>query len=130
MTDFVNPRDPAAVAAVLQVALPAVGMTGLLQQLAAVPGLVVQLPQPGRLFRPAVPGVVAYGDRTARCEPSGRLHLEHVVGGVVLSREDVPPVRVAEVLAALVCRAVADTGAADDVSVQLTALRDAVAAAT
>lgn len=129
MTSFVDPHDPAAVTAVLQTALTALGMAGLLQQLAAVPGLAVALPQPAKLFRPAVPGVVAYGDRTVRCEPSGRLQVEHVVGAVVLSREAVPPVRAGEVLAGLVRRAVEDTGRADDVSVQLTALRDAVAAA-
>jgi hypothetical protein len=129
VTGFVDPRDPAAVTAVLQAALAALGVSGVLQQLTGVPGLVVRPPQAGRLLRAAVPGVVAYGDRTARVEASGRVRLEHVVGGVVLSRDDVPPVRVAAELAGLVTRSVADTGAGDQVSVLLTALRDAVAAA-
>lgn len=129
MSDFVDPRDPAAVAAVLQAGLASLGLSGVLQQLAGVPGLVVRPPQPGRLLRAGVPGVVAYGDRVARVEASGRVTLEHVVGGVVLSRDDVPPVRVAEALAGLVCRSVGDTGAGDEVSVLLTSLRDAVAAA-
>ena len=130
MSGFVDARDPSAVAAVLQGALAALGLSGVLQQLEDVPGLTVQPPQPGRLFRAAVPGSVTYGDQTARCEATGQVQLEHVVGGVVLSRDTVAPVRVAEVLASLVCRAVADFGTADDVSVRLTALRDAVAAAS
>jgi hypothetical protein len=128
VSGFVDAGDQAAVAAVLEAALPALGLSGVLQQLARVPGLVVRPPQPGRLLRSAVPGVVAYGDQTARVEASGRVRLEHVVAGVVLSRDDVPPVRVAGTLAGLVTRSVADTGAGDEVSVLLTALRDAVAA--
>lgn len=130
MTSFVDPRDPQAVEAVLRAALPVVGVAGVLQQLTAVPGLTVRLPERGRLLRGAVPGVAAYGDRALRLEESGRGQLEHVVGGVVLARDDVPPVRLAGVLAALVTRSLDDSGADDDVSVLLTSLRDAVAAAT
>ena len=126
MSDFVDPTDPAAVEAVLAKALTAIGPEALLTQLSGVPDLEVRPARSGGLLRPPVPGTVGYGDRRLVLGSKSAV-LEHQVGGVVLARDAVPRTSVAGTLAALVCRAVSESGAADDVSVLLTALRDAIA---
>lgn len=126
MSDFVDATDPAAVEAVLAKALPAIGLDAVLLQLAAVPDLYVEPARPGGFFRPRAPGIVGYGDRRLLLDPTAAT-LEHLVGGVVLARDPVSRTALPGALAALVCRSVADSGATDDVSVLLTALRDAVA---
>ena len=124
MSDFVDPTDPAAIEAVLAKALPALGVDALLVQLAGVPDLYVQPPRPGGFFKPPTPAIVAYGDRRLMLDPATST-LEHLVGGVVLARDPVTRAALPGALAALVCRSVVGSGAADDVSVLLTALRDA-----
>ena len=127
MSDFVDPGDPAAVEAVLAAALPRLGLGGVLTQLSGVPDLDVQAGRRSGFFRPPVPATVGHGDlRLVLDERS--VTLEHLVAGVVLSRDPVGRAALPGTLAALVCRAVTDSGATDDVSVLLTALRDAVAA--
>jgi hypothetical protein len=125
VSDFVDPADPSAVEAVLVKALQTIGVDALLTQLAEVPDLEVRPARAGGLLRAAVPAAVGFGDR--RLVLAHQALLEHAVGGVVLARDAVPGTAVAGTLAALVCRSVAASGAADDVSVLLTALRDAVA---
>lgn len=126
MKDFVDATDPTAVEAVLAKALQTIGVDALLTQLAEVPDLEVQAARAGGLLRAAVPAAVAFGDRRLVLASREAL-LEHSVGGVVLSHDAVPRTAIAGTLAALVCRSVAASGTADDVSVLLTALRDAVA---
>lgn len=126
MSDFVAPHDPAAVEEVLSTALRVIGPDGVLAQLSAVPGLHVVRAKDGGLFRAAVPAQVAHGDRLVRWDPPGPV-LIHVVGGICLATDALDPAGVPAALAALVTRAVASSGAADDVSVLLTALRDATA---
>lgn len=125
MNGFVDATDPASVEAVLRAALPAVGVAGVLAQLAQVPGLQVEPGRSGGLFRAAVPAQVGYRDRTLRWDPAGPVDV-HMVGGIVLSTEPVVAAGVAALLADLVTRAVRDHEAGDAVSVGLTALRDAV----
>ena len=125
MTGFVDPADPAAVEAVLRQALTVLGADALVTQLAEVPELQVQPRRPGRLLRPASPGVVEYGDRRLVLTDGGAT-LDHVVGGVVLARDPIGRAALPATLAALVCRSVTSSGAHDEVSVLLTALRDAV----
>jgi hypothetical protein len=125
VSDFVDPTDPAAVEAVVATALRAIGVDALLVQLSNVPDLYVQPARPGGFFTAASPAMVASGDRRLLLEPRAGT-LEHLVGGVVLARDPVTPAALPGVLSALVCRAVAVSGANDDVSVLLTALRDAV----
>ena len=125
MNGFVDARDPASVEAVLQQALPVVGLDGVILQLAGVPGLQVTPGRARAVFRPAVPASVSYGDRTLRVAP-GSAQLVHVVGGIALAADPVTPSALPGVLAALVARAVDGYGGADQASVLLTALRDAV----
>lgn len=129
MKDFVDPADPVAVEEVLGAALATLGVDALLTQLAAIPDLRVQPSRPGRLLRAPTPAVVSYSERRLTLDPqAGSGTLGHVVGGVVLATDPVGRVAVPGALAALVVRSLASSGAADEVSVLLTALRDAVAA--
>ena len=125
MNAFVDARDPASVEAVVQQALPVVGLEGVIHQLAALPGLQVTAGRARGVFRPAVPASVTYGDRTLRVAP-GAAELVHIVGGIALAADPVTPAALPAVLAALVARAVDGYGGADQASVLLTALRDAV----
>jgi hypothetical protein len=127
VSDFVDPSDPAAVEAVLRDALATIGADAVAAQLAAVPDLQVTRGRPSGLFRAATPAEVAYGDRRLALDDRGAT-LAHVVGGIVLATDPVSRVALPGTLAALVVRAVAASGAHDEVSVLLTALRDAVAA--
>ena len=125
MSDFVDPADPAAVEAVLAKGLEALGVASLLSQLAPIPDLDVQPAQRGGIFRAPAPAAVGFGDRRLVIDDRSAV-LEHWVGGVVLARDPVARAALPGTLAALVSRAVAASGAADEVSVLLTALRDAV----
>ncbi len=125
MNDFVDARDPASVEAVLRQAIPVVGLAGVLTQLDGVPGLRVDPGRPRGRFRAAEPASAAYGDRTLQVTASAA-ELVHVVGGIRLAAEPLEPAAVPGVLAALVTRAVAGQASADEASVLLTALRDAV----
>lgn len=124
MSDFVDPTDSAAVEAVVRVALTGIGPAGLLAQLASV--LPVQPGRPGGLWRAGQPTVVQVGEEALSIPARGRPSLQHVVRGVVLSQEEVPPAALPGVLAALVVRAVADSGGHDEAAVLLTSLRDAL----
>lgn len=126
MTDFVDPTDSTAVEQVLRAALPALGPAGVLAQLSAV--VPVRLGRSRGTFRPAQPTVIQVGEAALSIPDRGRASMQHVVGGIVLSADEVAPTALPEVLAALVVRSLADTGGYDNASVLLTSLRDAVAA--
>jgi hypothetical protein len=123
VSDFVDVGDPQAVADVVRRVLPVMGLDGLLEQLSGLPGLRVIEARPRGLLRPAVPAEVQQGDLTLRSTPDGAVLL-HVVGGIALSHEQVPPAGVPEVLARLLGRAVAAAASGDEAAVRLTALRD------
>lgn len=130
MTDFVDPGDPVAVEAVLRAALVAIGTEAVAQQLSAVPDLQVQPGRRGGLLRSPTPTSVRSADRRLLLDAStGAGSLEHIVGGIVLATDPVGRAALPGALAALVTRSVTSSGARDDVSVLLTALRDAVDAA-
>ncbi|MGB8649901.1 MAG: DUF5073 family protein [Mycobacteriales bacterium] len=128
MTDFVDPTDPGAVERVLAAGLAGLGPEGLAQQLTKVPGLLVRPGRRAGLLRGSELAQVEVGDRRLQLGPRGQSSLEHVVGGVRLARDAVAPAALPGVLAALVVRAVEQSGARDQVSVLLTSLRDALAA--
>jgi hypothetical protein len=123
VTDFVDVGDPLAVATVVRRALGLMGLDGVLKQLSGLPGLLVSEARPRGLLRSAVPAQAQQGDLTLSSTVDGAVLL-HVVGGIVLSREAVPPAGVAEVLTKLIGRAVGAAGSADEAAVRLTALRD------
>lgn len=128
MNDFVDAADPGAVEAVLRSAIAAIGVDAVLTQLTSVPDLQVLPGRPGGLFRAATPARVGYGDRRLSVDSRGA-SLDHIVGGIVLASDPVGRTALPGALSALVCRSLQMSGAYDDVSVLLTALRDAVAAA-
>ena len=120
---FVDPRDPQQVAAVIASTRAGLGLDGVAELLARVPGLLVE---PGReggfMRRPVPPRVLAGSEIVVLGEPSSR---EHVVGGIVLQRSTLRPVELPGVLAQLCVTAVQASGAVGDASVALTAARDA-----
>lgn len=125
MTGFVDAGDAQAVAEVVRLALPAVGLDGLLAQLGGVPGFRFEPAQPRGLLRAAVPARLHQGDQTVESGREGVLLL-HVVRDIVLAREPLPVGRLPKVLSSLLARAVRDSGGRDAASAVLTALRDAV----
>ncbi|PZS13912.1 MAG: hypothetical protein DLM57_15565 [Pseudonocardiales bacterium] len=121
---FVDPLVPEQVAAVLAAVREHLGLTGLLDLLTRVPGLTVDPGRSGGLLRAATAPWVSGGDDVVRfAKPVVR---ERVVGGVVLSRTPVPTATLPATLATLVRETVRRDGAREDVSVALTAARDAV----
>ena len=129
MSGFVDATDRAQVEAVLAAAVTALGPAGALASLAGIPELEVVQARPGGLFRKPTPATVEYGDQRLSVDARGRASLHHVVGGIVLAQDSVARTALPATLAALVVRSVEASGATDEVSVLLTALRDAVAAA-
>ncbi len=123
---FVDPLDPPSVEQVLSSSLSGLGRERTLEHLSTVPGLGQRAGRPGGLFRGAEPALVWCGDRVLRFDEHDQGVLDHVVGGIVLASDPVPGPAVAGVLASLVVRSVQATGAADDVAVLLTSLRDAL----
>jgi hypothetical protein len=126
VSGFVDPTDSAAVELVLRAALAGIGPGGLLEELSAV--LPVRPGQGGGPFRAARPAVIEVGQAVLSIPARGPAALQHVVGGIVLSSDEVAPSALPGVLAALVVRAVGESGAHDETDVLLTSLRDAVGA--
>ena len=126
MSDFVDATDPSAVEQVLARAVVGLGLTGLIEQLAAVPGLRMRQGRPAGLLRGAEPTVLEVGDQALAVAHDGAGELRHVVGGVVLSRDAVSPFQLPGVLAAMLVRSLQTSGAHDQLSVVLTSVRDAV----
>lgn len=127
MTPFVDAKDPLAIEHVLQRAVSAMGLQGTLEQLAGVPGLPMRLGRPGAFLRKAEPTSLVVGDRALSVTEQGEASLQHVVGGVVLSRQAVIPRDLPAMLAAMVSRAAEEGGFHDQLAVTLTAMQDALA---
>ncbi|HSY16459.1 MAG TPA: hypothetical protein VK816_10750 [Jatrophihabitantaceae bacterium] len=121
---FVDPLDLEQVTAVFAAARTQLGIAGLVELVARVPGIVVDPGRPARRLQRAIPATVSSGQDMLRfSEPIRR---EHVVGGVVISRADVPAGKVAAQLAQMCRDAIEEAGQAEDASVALTAARDAL----
>lgn len=121
---FIDPLDPAQVTPVLRSARSQLGIDGLVELLARVPGLTVEPERAGGPLRRSVPASVTGGQDVVRLTtPATR---EHVVGGIVLSRTPIPPAQLPALLA-LVCRdGVLSTGEIMEASLVLTSARDAM----
>lgn len=126
MRDFVDPTNPEAVEEVLASAVPGFGLAGVLEQLAAVPGLGIRPWRPGGLLRKPQPAALVVEDRRLTISPSGEAVLQHVVGGVVLASEQVRPRELPGVLAAMIARSVDSLASPDPLAVTLTSMRDAL----
>ncbi|MDQ6650845.1 MAG: hypothetical protein M3Z02_12130 [Actinomycetota bacterium] len=121
---FLDPLDASAVSAVLRSAAARLGMDGLVKLLAQVPGVRIDRGRPGGLLRRAVPARLQSGEYViVLSEPAVT---EHIVGGIVLGHQQVPPVDLPALLARVVADAVAYTGQGADASVALTSARDAL----
>ncbi|MEP6695695.1 MAG: hypothetical protein ABJA34_02325 [Pseudonocardiales bacterium] len=123
---FVDARDPAQVAAVLRSTVDRLGMSGLADLLSRLPVRIDPGQAPGRFSRGRPPRVMAGEQVVVLAQP---VVLEHVVGGIVLSRTPARHKDVPDLLAAIVCAAVADSGDAGAASVVITSVRDALGAA-
>ena len=126
MRGFVDPTDPVEVEEVLASAVPGFGLQGVLDQLAAVPGLPIRPGRPGGLLRRPEPATIDVDDRRLSITDEGRATLQHIVGGVVLATDRVAPRDLPGMLAAMLTRAVAQLTSADQLSVILTSMRDAL----
>ncbi len=123
---FVDPADAVAVAEVLRGTAAQLGLTGLVELLTQVPGLRIEPGRPAGRLRRGEPAQVLGADyRIVLSTPAVR---EHLVGGIVLSRQSVPAAELAGLLARVVQEAVAGSGGVSEASVALTSVRDALAA--
>jgi len=124
MTD-VDPLDVRQVEGVLVAAQRLMGTDGVLDLLARLPGVDVVAGTPGRFLRAGTPSAVWVGpdQRLLLTEPV--VH-EHVVSGVVLAHDAVPPGRLGAVLAPLVVALTRAQGSHDATALALTAAREAL----
>jgi hypothetical protein len=124
---FVDPHDTAEVTAVLDGVLRSTGPAGLLDLLARIPGVRVEAGVPKGFLRAAVPASTWLGPENQLVLNDARPHalvLQHVVGGITLSRETLPPTGSAALVARLLSTTVAEYGGVEDASAALTAHRD------
>jgi hypothetical protein len=124
---FVDPQDTAQVTAILDAVLRSAGPAGLLDLLARIPGVRVDAGVPKGFLRAAVPASTWLGQENQlvlnEAKPPA-LVLQHVVGGVTLSRETLPPTGTAALVARLLSKTLAENGGLEDASAALTAHRD------
>jgi hypothetical protein len=124
MTD-VDPRDVRQVAAVLDATQRLMGPDGVVDLLDRLPGVEVRAGTPKRFLHAATPAAVWVG-RDQRLLLGDALVHEHVVSGVVLAHDVVPPARLGAVLAPLVVALVRDQGTDEETALALTAAREAL----
>jgi hypothetical protein len=120
---YVDPADEPQVAAVLDAVVRALGVDGLGDLLGRLPGSRVEPARPGGFLRSAVPACVwlTADHQLVLTDP---VEHQHVVGGVVLARDTLPPGRLPGVVARLVVTAVAQQGSEAEAAVVLTAARE------
>ncbi|NYD40242.1 hypothetical protein [Nocardioides panaciterrulae] len=120
---YVDPTDEQQVTAVLASVLRALGVPGLGDLIGRIPGSRVEAARPGGLFRAAVPASV-WLDAEHQLVLTDPAVLAHVVGGVVLARDPLPPGRLPGALAPLLVTTVLDQGSQPEAAVVLTAARE------
>jgi len=121
---FVDPLDETQVSDVLRAAAGRLGVDGLVNLLAQVPGVRIERGRPGGVLRRAVPARLQSGEEViVLSEPAVT---EHIVGGIVLRHQQVSPVDLPALLARVVGEAVSFSGQGADASVALTSARDAL----
>ncbi len=120
---FVDPSDERQVAAVLGTVLRTLGTPALGDLLGRIPGTRAEAARPGGVFRRAAPAAVWLTEQHQLVLGDPVVHV-HVVGGVVLARETLPPGRLPSAVARLLVGAIADHGARAEAAVALTAARE------
>jgi hypothetical protein len=120
---YVDPTDPAAVAAVVRAVVASAGLAAVTDLIGRMPGVRTTPAVAKGFLRPAVPAAIWLGSEYCwSCsEPPTLLH---VVNGVVLHRDEVEPGEAPDLLGRLVPDLVRRTGAVADASAALTAARD------
>lgn len=127
---YVDPHDVNRVAAVLDAVLDGSGVGGLLDLLARIPGVRVDPGSAKGFLRAAVPPSTWLGTehqlvlRGGPARGEQVLVHQHVVGGITLSRDTLPPSRVPGVVARLLSITVRDAGSDEEASAALTAVRE------
>ncbi|MGH3444538.1 MAG: hypothetical protein ACRDPB_04110 [Nocardioidaceae bacterium] len=120
---YVDPSNQQEVAAVLDSVLRTLGIAGIGDLLSRVPGSRVEAARRGGMFKRATPPSVWLSPEH-QFELSEPIVHVHVVGGVVLAREPLPPGRLPETVARLLATAVTDQGSGTEAAVVLTAARE------
>ena len=120
---YVDPADHQQVAAVLAAVLRTLGVPGLGDLLGRIPGSRLEPARPGGFLRAAVPASVwlTADHQLVLTDP---VEHAHVVGGVVLARDTLPPGRLPDVVARLLVSAVVEQGSQAEAAVVLTAARE------
>lgn len=121
----VDPGDVDQVRAVLAETLRLMGVDGVVDLLARLPGVVVHAGRPKGFLSRAVPASVWVGPEDQVVLSTPPEHAQ-VVGGVVLHRVPLPPGQLPTVVARLVVALVRTQGSAAETSLTLTAAREAV----
>ncbi|MDX6302909.1 MAG: hypothetical protein QOF53_4123 [Nocardioidaceae bacterium] len=120
---FVDPSDEQQVAAVLDAVLRTLGVLGVRDLLARMPGSRSEASRPGGMFRRAEPASVWVGPEHQIVLSDPVVHA-HVVGGVILARDPLPGGRLPQALARLLVAAIADQASQSEAAVVLTAARE------
>ena len=120
---YVDPADPQQVAVVLAAVLGVLGVPGLGDLLGRIPGSRLEPARPGGFLRTGVPASVwlTAEHQLVLTDP---VEHAHVVGGVVLARDTLPPGRLPDVVARVVVAAIRAQGSRAEAAVVLTAARE------
>ncbi len=120
---YVDPSNQQEVAGVLGLVLRTLGIAGLGDLLSRFPGSRVEAPRTGGMFKRATPAATWLSPEHQLQLSEPMVHV-HVVGGVILAREQLPPGRLPETVARLLVTAVTDQGSHAEAAVVLTAARE------
>jgi hypothetical protein len=120
---FVDPSDEQQVADVLDAVLRTLGVLGLGDLLARMPGSRSEASRPGGMFRRGEPASVWPSPEHQIVLSDPVVHA-HVVGGVILARDQLPGGRLPQALARLLVAVIADQGSQSEATVVLTAARE------
>jgi hypothetical protein len=120
---YVDPLDRDVVATLLAATQSAMGVEGVADLLMRLPGVRRTAGTPKGFLRPATPDTVWLGpeDAFVLTDPPA---YHHVVGGVALHHEPLPPGLLAGVVARLVAQWTVDTGTRAESAAVLTAARE------
>lgn len=121
---YVDPTDPQQVGEVIAAAFSNDGPPGVFDLLRRLPGAQVRGGTAAGFLKHAEPPTILLGDEHTFVLSESALEHGHVVRGVVLQRERLQGVRLADSLSQVIARYVRDTGQLLDASATLTAIRD------
>lgn len=121
--EFVDPTEVPQVATVLHAVLTTLGVLGLGDLLARFPGTRIEVARASGRFRRALPASVWLSPEHQVVLTDPVVHI-HIVGGVVLARDELPAGRLPEAIARLLTKVIADQGSQAEAAVILTAAQE------